>query len=136
VPATGESLAGRLAALVAELRRTTAVEVSLRIAPGGDERLTAAAADELLLVAREATSNAVRDSGARAVDLRLSVSGRWSVLEMRDDGRGVDRSSRRDERGLATLRRRVAALGGRLTVTSAPGQGARVRLALPRSDTA
>src|SRR5204862_496578 len=107
-PAEGSSSEPPIAALaalpLALAGRAIGAVRSLRIARGSDEWLSAAAADELLLVAREATSSAVRDGGARAVDVRLSVAGRRSVLEIRAYGGGLDSSSRPD--GLASLRRR------------------------------
>ena len=51
---------------------------------------------------------------------------------MRDDGCGFDpRSVRPSTHGLAGMRHRVEAAGGRLSVTSAPGKGTRVVAALP-----
>ena len=45
------------------------------------------------------------------------------MLEVRDDGRGFDRTARRtDSLGLASMEERALALGGRLEVVSSPGR--------------
>jgi signal transduction histidine kinase len=54
------------------------------------------------------------------------------VLEVRDDGRGFDRTARRtDSLGLASMEERALALGGHLEIVSSPGKGTRVRLTCP-----
>ena len=71
------------------------------------------------------------------------------VLEVRDDGRGMDEAVRarifepffttRDEGsglGLAVVRRLVADWGGRIDVASAPGRGATFTLSFPAADVA
>ena len=59
------------------------------------------------------------------------------MVEVADDGRGFDTHIsevahvRGDHFGLAGLRERAEALGGRAEVTSTPGVGTRVRAWLP-----
>ncbi len=53
------------------------------------------------------------------------------VLEVRDDGTGFDAATIQSGLGLASMRERASSVGGRLTVTSAPGSGTTVRLSLP-----
>jgi signal transduction histidine kinase len=53
-------------------------------------------------------------------------------VEIKDDGQGFDTATvRPSTHGLAGMRHRVEAAGGRLTVQSAPGQGARIFAVLP-----
>jgi signal transduction histidine kinase len=99
--------------------------------------LPAEAEDVVFRVAQEALRNALQHSGAGRVEVSLRVArsdGLDLVLEVADDGRGFDvpaalRGSRR--LGLASMRERAASVGGQATITSAPGAGATVRLALP-----
>jgi signal transduction histidine kinase len=82
-------------------------------------------------VAQEAVRNAVRHSGARHLRVAVAQDGAGRLrLEVTDDGAGFDPgtglpSSGFGLRGLASL---VADAGGRLDVTSAPGQGTTVLL--------
>ena len=81
-------------------------------------------------VAQEAVRNALRHSGARHLDVSVTPDSGRLRLEVTDDGSGFDpeqrmASSRLGLRGLASL---VADAGGRLTVTSVPGEGTTVLL--------
>ncbi len=83
-------------------------------------------------VAQEALANAVRHADARKVSLTLATSNGTLALEIRDDGRGFDRSSLHVAAlGLVAMEERAAALGGTLSVQSAPGAGTRIRLQCP-----
>ena len=83
-------------------------------------------------VAQEALGNALRHADARRIDLVLRDDGGTLVLEVRDDGRGFDRTAcRTDSLGLASMEERALALGGRLDIVSGPGEGTCVRLACP-----
>ena len=55
-------------------------------------------------------------------------------VAVRDDGKGFDPAQvRLSTHGLAGMRHRVEAAGGKLTVTTRPGGGTRVLAALPRT---
>jgi signal transduction histidine kinase len=91
---------------------------------------------QLLRVAEEALSNAVRHAGASAVTLSLGTGADAGdvVLTISDDGRGFDpaaRSIAARKLGLTSMRERVEAIGGRLDITSAPGRGTTVRASVP-----
>ncbi|MFJ8434410.1 GAF domain-containing sensor histidine kinase [Kitasatospora sp. NPDC094019] len=89
----------------------------------------------LLRVAQEALHNALRHSGAGRVTVTLAgTPGRGAVLRVSDNGRGFDPGAvRRAGRhlGLASMRDRAAAVGGRLTLDSAPGTGTIVEMEVP-----
>ncbi len=95
--------------------------------PELDPRVEAAA----FRVAQEALHNALRHSGAGEVTVTLSRTRRRVTLEVADDGRGFDPALASGGLGLASMRERAAAVGGLLRVSSAPGAGTRVRLAVP-----
>jgi len=83
-------------------------------------------------VAQEALGNALRHADAHSIDLLLRTEDGRLVLEVRDDGRGFDRGTRRtDSLGLASMEERALALGGRLEIVSAPGEGTLLRLTCP-----
>ncbi len=83
-------------------------------------------------IAQEALGNALRHADARSIDLMLRSDADTLVLEVRDDGRGFDRTARRtDSLGLASMEERALALGGHLEIVSSPGKGTRIRLTCP-----
>jgi signal transduction histidine kinase len=85
----------------------------------------------LYRVAQEAIGNALRHSGSRQVSVCLYRRQRNVILEVSDHGTGFEPTSALAGLGLTTMRERAASAGGRLTITSAPGAGTRVRLSVP-----
>ena len=115
-----------------DLRRAHAATLDLRIDPEAGQLLTAEQVPELLQIAREAASNALRHGHASAVTLRLQADDRELCLLVQDNGRGfVHAAAAAEGRGLANMQGRAAALGGTLRVTSRPGDGTRVVLLIP-----
>ncbi len=83
-------------------------------------------------IAQEALTNALRHAQARTIRLELATRLGRLRLEIRDDGCGFDPSRRRTTAlGLLSMEERALALGGRLTVTSLPGQGTTIVLECP-----
>jgi signal transduction histidine kinase len=86
----------------------------------------------LYRVLQEALTNVVRHSGARQVEVLLELEGPGLALRITDDGRGFATAAGRSPGlGLRSATERVAAVGGTLTVDSAPGTGTTVRAAIP-----
>ena len=85
----------------------------------------------LYRVAQEAIGNALRHSGARQVTVRLSRRQRTVLLEITDDGSGFDPHIPQAGLGLASMRERARSVGGKLSITAAPGAGTTVRLSVP-----
>ena len=79
----------------------------------------------------EGFANALKHSGAERVVVRLEDEGGALRVEVADDGRGFDSAARGGGTGLAGLADRVDALGGELSVRSAPGEGTNVTVRLP-----
>lgn len=128
-----DGLVPTLASQVQVLDRAHTAAVSF--AADGVRALPAAQEAAVLRVAQEALHNALRHSGAERVEVTLSgTPARGAVLRVTDDGRGFDPESvRRAGRhlGLVSMRDRAAAVGGRLTLDSAPGKGTAVELEVP-----
>ncbi len=100
----------------------------------GVRALPAAQEEALLRVAQEALHNALRHSGAGAVDVTLARVGHGAALRVTDDGRGFDPTTvRRAGRhlGLVSMRDRANGVGGTLTVVSEPGQGTTIEMEVP-----
>jgi signal transduction histidine kinase len=130
LPQALEELAGRLAE---EAGLHTEAVVT------GTERPLAAGAEEALLrVAQEALANARKHAAASRVTLTLSWLEDAVTLDVHDDGSGFDPSAVAAAAGpgggglgLAAMSERVAAVGGRLAVESAPGEGTTVAAEVP-----
>ncbi|MFP5227760.1 MAG: two-component regulator propeller domain-containing protein [Acidobacteriota bacterium] len=91
---------------------------------------------ELIRIAREAVTNAVRHGDPENIAVRLEFEGSMFGMEIRDDGRGFagtppDGSS--GHFGVTGMRERAQAIGATLAMESHPGQGTAVRLALALS---
>lgn len=83
-------------------------------------------------IVQEAVTNACRHGAPTAVVVTLDVGDRVR-LEVRDDGTGFDPAHRPQTSsfGLVSMEERALSLSGRLTIESAPGQGAVVRFECP-----
>ncbi|HEV3355575.1 MAG TPA: GAF domain-containing sensor histidine kinase [Pseudonocardiaceae bacterium] len=96
--------------------------------------LTAARQEAAYRIAQEAMHNALRHADAKQIDISLREEGDLVVLEVADDGQGFDvsRGEQSAHRlGIGSMRERARSVGGRLTVSSAPGRGTTVRLEMP-----
>ena len=81
---------------------------------------------------QESLTNVGKYAEAKNVQVALRRWGHHVEVEIRDDGRGFDPAAvRTGTHGLAGMRHRVEAGGGRLNVHSRPGGGTRVTAALP-----
>lgn len=84
---------------------------------------------------QEALNNAAKHANARNVAVALKAIDGGLQIVVRDDGVGFDPGAQGEfpgtHLGLRQLRERSAALDGRLTLLSRPGQGTEVRVWLP-----
>jgi signal transduction histidine kinase len=82
----------------------------------------------------EAMQNVAKYAQAQAVSLTLTPADDELVFVVRDDGVGFDPDAIGYGTGLQGIADRLAALGGSLTVTSAPGRGTTLTGSLPVPD--
>ncbi|WP_406860082.1 GAF domain-containing sensor histidine kinase [Streptomyces sp. HUAS MG47] len=100
----------------------------------GVRALPAAQEEAVLRVAQEALHNALRHSGAERVEVTLVRHGQGALLTVTDDGGGFEPGAVRKagrHLGLVSMRDRAGGVGGRLTVTSAPGHGTTIEMEVP-----
>jgi signal transduction histidine kinase len=115
--------------LVAALTRQVAVlraryKLSVEADLGDEPELPLEIKEVLYRIAQEALHNIVKHARATAVVLRLTNQKDEMILEVHDNGRGFDPTgSFPGHLGLASMRERVAKVGGTLSIESAPGQG-------------
>ncbi len=83
---------------------------------------------------QEALTNVARHAGAGAVRVNLRETRRELVLEIRDNGRGVDPDAltRPSSTGLLGMKERARLLGGSVAIAGVRGRGTRIVLRVPR----
>jgi signal transduction histidine kinase len=121
--------------LVRSLADASGLRIELEV--GALPALDAEQRTLLFRVAQEALSNVVRHAGARHAVVALTPRAPGLLLAIWDDGGSLppeDDARRRAGSGLASMRERVAAFGGRLQLESAPETGTWLRVALPLSE--
>ncbi len=109
------------------------VEIELSIHPEADGSLDG----PLFTIGRELLQNAVTHAGASRIELETAAEGDQVRLTVDDDGSGMDRDSalealRAGHLGLAAVRERAEARGGRLELDSSAEAGTRASVVLPR----
>ncbi len=126
---------GLVAAVEGELRefeKRTGVRCRIDTAP---ESFTVGepAATELFRVFQELLTNIARHSGAQHVSVRLELRDEVFLLEVVDDGRGIEQSQIEDPHslGLMGMRERVGLAGGTIVFKGIHGEGTTVSIAMP-----
>ena len=119
---------GLATALEAQARKAV---VPVSVEADGMERFPADVESAVYFSCLEALQNIGKYAGANAATILLSNGSGELRFEIRDDGRGFDPSATSYGTGLQGIADRLAALGGELTVTSAPGDGTAVAGRLP-----
>lgn len=126
----GTDLLGALRLLSNRLLAGTDIQVEF--AQTGQPRpLGGRREEELLRMAQEALTNALRHGKARWVRVGLHFEGRTVCLSIDDDGRGFDPSSQPSGFGLRSIRESIKQLGGHLDIESSQGLGSRLTITLP-----
>jgi signal transduction histidine kinase len=93
-------------------------------------RLPAPIATAIYKIAEQALDNAIRHSGAQAIDVLVKTGKGGEILELRDNGQGFDPEGSRGETpglGFHLMRHYAAEAGLRFALVSAPGKGTIVR---------
>jgi signal transduction histidine kinase len=101
--------------------------------PDQEPDLTSEGAIALFRIAQEAFTNIIKHSAAKSVDIALSVDANAVIMQISDDGRGIGpgRVTATGSHGLASMRHRVRALGGRLDVISPASGGTTLLVQIP-----
>jgi signal transduction histidine kinase len=99
----------------------------------GSDRLADQTETSLYRIAQEALTNIARHSQATAVEVSVVKRSKDLILEVRDNGRGIDVAAERKQRGLglAGMQTRARGCGGSVKIESTPGKGLRVEVTCP-----
>jgi signal transduction histidine kinase len=84
-------------------------------------------------IATEAMANAVRHAGAASVVVRLAADRDGLVVEISDDGSGIDPGAASGV-GLRSMDERASEVGGEVDLLARPDGGTIVRARLPLTD--
>ncbi len=87
-------------------------------------------------ICQEALTNVARHARATEVMISLEQTSRRLLLEVKDNGQGIPAEKVADAQslGLLGMRERAGQVGGRLIITSRPGEGATLTLSLPKAN--
>jgi two-component system NarL family sensor kinase len=121
-----------MGALARRAGRQAGFDVTVELDPAASSRHDAL----VVALARELLANASYHSGASSVAVKLSTDGGSVVLEVADDGRGMEESRPGEALasghiGLASVMQRVETAGGEFTLETGPGRGTRAEARLP-----
>jgi len=131
-----QPLAEALAGLACEMGRRTGVAATCSV----DERaslLDRATQEALYRVGQEALTNVAKHAHAQHVTIALTLHAGRAVLEVADDGVGLDAACDGDgaaRYGVRGMRERVEALGGTLALGPRPDGGAVLRATIPTKE--
>ncbi len=105
-----------------------------------DVRMAPEIETALFRAVQEAITNIVKHSRAETVLIQCATTPQAVTIEIEDDGRGFDPAGISETAatgrglGLAGIRERMEILGGTAIIDSAPGQGTRLVLNVPRGE--
>lgn len=123
------SLGAGVSALAAHLESRTGIRVQVEVNEG-PHRLRSDVESELLRIAQEAMTNAVKHSAARAVDVSVEVMAPAAVISVVDDGHGLG-ARRDDSHGIRIMHERAERIGASLTLRNREDRsGAQLRVVL------
>jgi signal transduction histidine kinase len=127
-----EGLLGALHHRLGAVEKRAGVEA--RLVAEAVIELPPAVEEGLYLIAVEALNNALKHAAANAVTIRVRADRERVALEVKDNGLGFDLGTIDEIRGmgLVSMQERAEKLGGTLTIDSAPGEGTRVLVSVPR----
>ena len=120
---------GGLGPALKTLARRSTVPVTLDLDLGVDRRLPETTEVGAYYVAAEALTNAAKYARASVVNVCADTDGANLHLSIRDDGIGGADAAKGS--GLIGLNDRVEALGGRMTISSQPGNGTSLHVEIP-----
>ncbi|HET9706382.1 MAG TPA: GAF domain-containing sensor histidine kinase [Vicinamibacterales bacterium] len=124
----GEDLATALKRVADLNRRTTTVPIELQV--DDMPRFGDGVEREIVAIAQEALTNAVRHARAAKITIRASTVDSIGLrLSVTDDGRGIPREPSAPGFGLTSMQERAERIGASLTIVTAPRNGTEVVLA-------
>jgi signal transduction histidine kinase len=81
-------------------------------------------------IVQEGLANVRRHAGARTATVLIGAREGRRVIRIADDGHGLTEEAEGRGQGLANMKTRAAAIGGRFRLTSSPGAGTALEVIL------
>jgi signal transduction histidine kinase/ligand-binding sensor domain-containing protein len=88
----------------------------------------------VFLAFKEAVHNVIKHAQAREVWLRLILRPKQLVLQVEDNGRGLDKQAVSNRNGLRNMKRRMEDIGGEFSISPGANGGTLVQLSMPLRD--
>ena len=130
-PLEGRTLAGALRDLVRGLPPSKRLKTSFTLA-GPDRSLPPQLEMNLYRITQEALNNVLQHARAARANVSLAIDSSQVMLAVEDDGIGFDPSRAPEGHyGLIGMNERARLAGGNLSIDSAAGHGARIRVVVP-----
>lgn len=126
----GMDLLGALRSLADRLLAGTEIQVEL-VQTGQPRPIPPRLEEELLRMAQELFTNALRHGKAHWVRTVLQFEGRHIHLSVEDDGQGFDPTASAAGYGMRSIRESLRKWRGHMDIDSSPGFGTRITLTLP-----
>jgi signal transduction histidine kinase len=128
-----ESLGAAISGLARHLSESSGIPIKVTVSEK-TSRLRSEVESELLRIAQEAMTNAVRHSGADSIEVDCKVAAPNAEIVVRDNGHGLGRA-RSDSFGLAIMRERAALADADLMIEPVTPRGTVVRVTVPSRHT-
>jgi two-component system NarL family sensor kinase len=101
--------------------------------PENEMKFSPDAAIGVFRIAQEALTNILKHAEAKSADLAIEIAADTFTLSISDDGKGIPKSrvGTSTSHGLASMRHRIAGLGGVADIRSPPSGGTIVTAVIP-----
>jgi signal transduction histidine kinase/ligand-binding sensor domain-containing protein len=128
---TMDDLASTLSSSLSQLTGDTGIGSTFTVT-GTPRALASDVQRNLLRIAHEAVTNAVRHAQPKSIGITLQFDDDAVYMRVHDDGRGFEREKvKGDHFGLMGISERARAVGGQATVDSRPGAGTEIACRVP-----
>ena len=116
---------------VKEFEARTGIQSNLKLRE--NLHLNTEQATVLFRILQETLTNVARHAEASSVSVQLDEGPEGVILEITDDGKGIEDSRVRDLKsiGILGMQERAAGIGGTLEILGIPGKGTSVRVRIP-----
>ncbi|HEX7692182.1 MAG TPA: two-component regulator propeller domain-containing protein [Sediminibacterium sp.] len=127
-----QKIAARMREFATNVLEAKEIELDFRMDEAVfDVVLNMEARRDFFLVFKEAVNNAAKYSNASMVVIRVGMHNKRLVLLVEDNGAGFNPEEADNGNGLGNMRKRAAAMNGRILIVSSPGEGAHITLNIP-----
>jgi signal transduction histidine kinase len=125
---TEKGLAEALQIRFDSVERALGIRVDYQV--DGQHALPNQIAEALYWAALEGLNNILKHAAVKQIAVRLQMMAQTARLEISDNGQGFDPAQVKGGMGLKNIRQRIEQVGGIMEISSAPGAGSRLVLAV------